>query len=354
MKKFLIILSISLLVGCQDNTVNIDNLHDTVEVTLPDDVNQATINNEVTSENDVEDSNETINQNDGSNNDQSDVPQDEVTSENNPSDEDTPEIVDEVLTIEDELATWTVDEIRWLQESLKISGHYTALDGGLGQDTKRKLEDFMTEQNIDSLEDAKQALQGVRETMLAPELGNDFVLINKNYYLPSTFIPDNLRLVDVSSNKPIELPDHVALQVEAMFAAAKADNLDIVLASGYRSYDYQEGIFSRRVANHGFEEAEKVVAIPGESEHQTGLAIDITSAAMSYGLDQTFDQEAEFEWMMAHCHEYGFILRYLKEKQDITEYVYEPWHYRYIGDAEIAKYIMEQGLTYDEYYEMER
>ena len=263
--------------------------------------------------------------------------------------------VDEESLEKDELIELNVEEVLWLQESLKIAGYYTIMDGVYGSGTEGKLIEFQN--SVDGLEangeynqGTKSELQKIRDEKSAPNSGGDLVLINKEYYLPSTFIPDDLREVNVRKSKSIQLVSHVAEKTEEMFADAEKDGLIMYLASGYRSFSYQEGIFNRRVANKGLESTLKIVAMPGQSEHQTGLAIDITSEAMGYGLEQSFDQQPEFEWMINNCYKYGFILRYRKGKEDITKYVYEPWHYRYIGDIELAKYIMDNELVLEEYF----
>lgn len=333
MKK-LILLCCLILVGCQNNaTIN------EIDVTLPEEntvvVDLGTSENEESFESE-----------------DSTVEDDSVeeTSEQTEATETTNEQSQVVDTEEIEM---TREEALWLQESLKIAGHYTSRDGDYGPSTEKALIDF---QKSNGLEEGvyntqtKKLLEDVRDERLAPGFKTDMVLLNKHFYLPADFVPDGLREVNVDKNKYMELPEHVALKVEEMFKDAKEDGIQIVLASAYRSYDYQEGIFSRRVARNGFEEAETVVAIPGESEHQTGLAIDITTAEMNYGLSQTFENEPAFEWMMDHCHEYGFILRYLRDREDETGYVYEPWHYRYIGDVEAAKHIMDNGLIFEEYF----
>jgi D-alanyl-D-alanine carboxypeptidase len=262
---------------------------------------------------------------------------------------------DEESLEKDKLIELTDDEVLWLQESLKIAGYYTSMDGIYGSGTESKLIEFQNsvddlEANGEYTQGTKSELQKIRDEKLAPNLGDDLVFINKEYYLPSNFVPENLREVDVRKSKSIQLASHVAEKTEEMFADAEKDGLIMYLASGYRSYSYQEGIFSRRVANKGLESTLKVVAMPGQSEHQTGLAIDITSEAMGYGLEQSFEQQPEFEWLIENCYKYGFILRYTKDKEDITKYVYEPWHYRYIGDVELAKYIMENELVLEEYF----
>lgn len=247
----------------------------------------------------------------------------------------------------------TKENIYWLQESLKMAGHYTALDGRWGPNTKNALVQFKKRKELPDVETYDQAtkdlLVKIREDKLVKNPSSDLVLLNKSNYLPSDYIPENLVEADLPKSKYMELPKHVALKAKEMFDAAAAAGHDLYFASGYRSYAYQETLFKRRVARDGFESAAKVVAVPGQSEHQTGLAIDITTSEMNYGLSQSFDQTDAFQWLMDHAYEYGFILRYRKGKEDLTGYIYEPWHYRYIGDTEMAKEIMEKGLVLEEY-----
>lgn len=323
MKKLIILCSL-LLVGCGSNNI------DDIEISLPDstvEVNLSQLEEETTDE---------------TSEDLADGIDDEVTE------------VEETTISDKGFDDLTRDDILWLQESLKIAGFYTARDGGFGPKTQETLSQFQLSSGLTetaSYSETADRLQKHRDDKLAKNFGSDLVLLNKKYYLPSSFIPSDLREVSVNKNKSIELPSHVADNVEAMFADAIADGVVIYLASGYRSYDYQEGIFSRRVANKGFAEAQTVVAIPGQSEHQTGLAIDVTSENMSFGLDQSFDQDPAYDWMIANSYKYGFILRYLKGREDDTGYIYEPWHYRYVGDVEMAKKIMESGMILEEYFE---
>lgn len=327
MKKTILISLMFLLTGCQNNTpVENPFNEDTIEVTLPTEPLVETINEE-----------------------------EDTLEEQNEIEEPLIDEVDEVI-IEPKVRNrdnLSRDDVLWLQESLKIAGYYTARDGSFGDNTQKQLEAFQTVYDLKvGLYDemTKEALVTIRIESEAPKLGTHMVLVDKYHFLPSDFIPEDLRVVDVPSTREVETIDEVADQVEAMFAAAKAAGEEIYLLSGYRSYDYQEGIFRRRVNNYGFEEAEKVVAIPGESEHQTGLAIDVTTAEMNFDLGQSFDQTTSFDWLEKNCYKYGFILRYPKDKTAITGYIYEPWHFRYIGDQVLAKQLMESGMTLDEYY----
>ncbi|EFM10624.1 peptidase M15B and M15C DD-carboxypeptidase VanY/endolysin [Paenibacillus curdlanolyticus YK9] len=145
--------------------------------------------------------------------------------------------------------------------------------------------------------------------------------------------------------------------LEKLFAAAKKDKMELYAYSGYRSYTTQELVYQRNVKRLGKEEADRVSAIPGHSEHQTGLTMDITSKALmdiySKNKDKSplikdFGQDPEGIWLKEHAHEYGFIMSYPEDKEAVTGYSYEPWHYRYVG-VEAAANMHEAGQTLGEY-----
>lgn len=286
----------------------------------------------------------------------------ERSSEVKTNENETPEKVESVDTNDDTGAiisesdntiALTYENIYWLQESLKMAGHYTALDGQWGPNTKNALKEFKKEKGLSNIEifdeETKALLTDIREEQMIKDPSSDVVLLNKTNYLSSLYVPNNLVEADLPKSKYMELPKHVALKAEEMFSDALEEGHGLYFASGYRSYSYQETLFSRRVANYGFEDAAKVVAIPGQSEHQTGLALDITTKEMGYGLSQSFEETEAFNWLINNCYKYGFILRYRKGKEDITGYIYEPWHYRYIGDVEMAKEIMAKEMVLEEY-----
>lgn len=125
-------------------------------------------------------------------------------------------------------------------------------------------------------------------------------------------------------------------------AAARLEGYDIPTLSGYRSYDYQGTLYHNYVARDGQVAADTYSARPGYSEHQSGLAFDVGAIDNHYGDTQ------EGMWLYAHCHEYGFIVRYLAGKENITGYQYEPWHIRYVG-VEAASEIQQRGITLEEY-----
>ena len=137
--------------------------------------------------------------------------------------------------------------------------------------------------------------------------------------------------------------------MKAFIAAARAEGLSVCINSGYRDYATQNYLYERKVAQYGGDRviAATIVAPPGTSEHQTGLCADIADQFYSTK-NRALENTATFQWMKAHCAEYGFILRYPDGKEEITGIMYEPWHFRYVG-AEAAEFIMENGLTLEEF-----
>lgn len=159
----------------------------------------------------------------------------------------------------------------------------------------------------------------------------DGILIaNKTYPLPSNYNPGENKEARAALNK--------------MFADAKAEkNLDMWVCSGFRSYTVQKNLYNSYVSRDGVKNADRYSARPGYSEHQTGLAFDINYA------DSRFTGTAQAVWLAENAHKYGFILRYPEGKESVTGYMYEPWHYRYIG-VENAEKIYASGLTLEEYF----
>lgn len=180
------------------------------------------------------------------------------------------------------------------------------------------------------------------------------VVVNKERNLPADYEPDDLVVPDVrfsfSGDDPKKyMRREAANALEKLFEAADQENLRLFAVSGYRSYQTQRDIFAYNVNRTGSEEqANQFSAKPGQSEHQTGLAMDVSSPAVNYRLDEPFADTPEGRWLAEHGAEFGFIIRYPKGKEDVTGYQYEPWHIRYVG-IDAAKEIYEQGITLEEY-----
>lgn len=173
------------------------------------------------------------------------------------------------------------------------------------------------------------------------------IIVNKFNYLPEGYMPEDLIKMGLQyafSGKQIR--EEVYDNFRRLVKTAKLEDLTIVANSTFRTYDYQESLYNRYKRDYGKEYADNYAARPGYSEHQTGLAIDVST--LNSTMDN-FEETEEFSWLQDHAHEYGFILRYPKGKEYITGYNYESWHYRYVG-VEIATKIHELGITFDEYY----
>ncbi len=161
----------------------------------------------------------------------------------------------------------------------------------------------------------------------------DGILVaNKTYSLPQSYDPGMLPVTEEAFEKLSE--------------AAADEGLDIHEGSGYRDYDFQVTVYNSMVNGYSKEYADEVSARPGHSEHQTGYTVDCNT------IDDAFGETAEGKWLAAHCHEFGFIIRYPKGKEDITGYAYEAWHIRYVG-LEAAAEIFGQGLTLEEYLDID-
>ncbi|ANB60146.1 D-alanyl-D-alanine carboxypeptidase family protein [Anoxybacillus amylolyticus] len=186
---------------------------------------------------------------------------------------------------------------------------------------------------------------------------NILALVNKEQSLPAFYKPSDLVVPNVPfsfSETNVEkryLRLEAARALEQLFAAAKKAGISLVAVSGYRSYDRQKELFDEEVKKNGKEKAIHAVAFPGQSEHQTGLAIDISSQSMKANLTASFGETNEGKWVATHAHEYGFIIRYPKGKEAITGYQYEPWHIRYVGQK-AAKVIYEKNITLEEYFQI--
>lgn len=143
-----------------------------------------------------------------------------------------------------------------------------------------------------------------------------------------------------------------ATYLRQMFDAAAADGLKLMVLSSYRSYQDQVRTFEYWVRQEGLEAAERESARPGYSQHQLGTAVDIANEGVSYSLVEEFGATAEGRWLEANAHRFGFILSYPRDKEAITGYKYEPWHFRYVG-LEHAAAIYERGLALEEYLALE-
>ncbi|MBO7179058.1 MAG: M15 family metallopeptidase [Clostridia bacterium] len=175
----------------------------------------------------------------------------------------------------------------------------------------------------------------------------NLTLVNSGYRIPDSYNPDLVYVCGTSER----LDSKVAKHYEKMFEAAQKDGVYLTPCSGYRSYDLQERNYNNKIAYYeslGYSKedaavkAATIIMPPGSSEHNLGYAMDIVC------VDEWFEDTDEFQWLMENAADYGFILRYPKDKQDITKVTYEPWHWRYVG-VEAAKEIKASGQVLEEY-----
>ncbi|MGD6966676.1 M15 family metallopeptidase [Rossellomorea vietnamensis] len=184
---------------------------------------------------------------------------------------------------------------------------------------------------------------------------NTLALVNKEFGLTGDYKPKDLVRPEVPfvfGSQDIEkayIREEAAKALEEMFAAAEKDGQYLTAISGYRSYQYQQALLEREIKQFGEEKAVKAVAPPGNSEHQSGLAMDISSKSNDFQVSEELENTPEGKWMKENAHKFGFILRYPRGKEDITGYQYEPWHYRYVG-KEAAQVIFENDWTLEEYF----
>ncbi len=173
----------------------------------------------------------------------------------------------------------------------------------------------------------------------------NLMLVNKYFYLTEDYEPNDLITLTAKYNtgRNSQMRKEAANAFMEMSDAATVDNIVIKNASAYRTYKYQVTLYNNYVERDGKTAADTYSARPGFSEHQTGLATDINQ------IDNSFENTDAFKWLQKNAYKYGFILRFPKDKEDITGYQYEPWHYRYVG-TKVAKQIHDENLTLEEYY----
>jgi zinc D-Ala-D-Ala carboxypeptidase len=237
----------------------------------------------------------------------------EKEKENRPKEEQQDQQPDESNETEEQEQPQQAD-LPWLDETVTVSGDGKA-----------------TVQNLDDL----------------------LIVANKERNLPEDYEPADLVFPNVPFPFKEDLPKkkmrkEAAESVEILFKAAEEQGLELLAQSGYRSYDTQVSIFAYNADQFGEEKANQTSAQPGQSEHQTGLSLDVTSPRVNYELVEKFGETKEGKWVAENAHKYGFIIRYPKGKEEITGYQYEPWHLRYVG-IEHSKKIHERGITLEEY-----
>lgn len=190
---------------------------------------------------------------------------------------------------------------------------------------------------------------------ISPEIlanNNGYItLANKENLLDSKYAPKDLvemKLRSVVADD--ELRKEAAEALERMFVEAENDGYKLYVKSAYRSYSTQNTMYYNRLDKMGYDD--ELVAYPGASDHQTGLGVDVLNYEWTQkdGMNEKFARTEEAQWLAAHCHEFGFVIRYEADKEELTQIKYEPWHLRYVGN-EVAQYMYQQHLCLEEFTE---
>lgn len=175
----------------------------------------------------------------------------------------------------------------------------------------------------------------------------ELMLVNKFNYLDENYAPDDIVKVSMQfAYGDNEIKKEVYEKFRSMYNDAKKEGLYLIITSSYRDYNFQKELWDSYANQKGDEWADSVSARAGYSEHQTGYTLDIVTYKANMS---SFEKTDEFKWLQDNAYKYGFILRYPKDKEDITGYSYESWHYRYVG-KDVATKIKKLGITFDEYY----
>ncbi len=230
-----------------------------------------------------------------------------------------------------------------------------ALQGSLaGQGDQKEVavDPVMAKRSENSLQATIQEVDG-RSVVTNPEAVT--VIVNKQRSLPEGYEPKDLVEPNVAfsfdgANEKRFMRKEAAEALEQLFARAESEGIELRAVSGYRSYARQKVIFDRNVRTKGEKEASRVSSVPGNSEHQTGLSIDVSSPSVDNTLEQSFGETTEGKWLAEHAPEYGFIIRYPEGAEEKTGYVYEPWHIRYVG-TDVAPDLANSVLTVEEYFD---
>lgn len=216
----------------------------------------------------------------------------------------------------------------------------------------KKLEVESAQSNVTEVDPKNEQTQEVELNITSAD--SQYVLVNKKYglepvdYRPADLVIPKVNLTASDSSDEKSVRELIAPHLEEMLTAAKKENLNLTMNSGFRSSKLQSFYFNNYVKQSGLEAAKRYSAEPGHSEHQTGLSFDLSYTDRKCYLDACFGETDAGVWLAENAHSYGFILRYPKDKEEITGYQYEPWHFRFVG-VETATEIFNQKLSYEEY-----
>lgn len=256
-------------------------------------------------------------------------------------------VINRIYSIDEEV----IEEIDFKEVIVKdyktaIGESRVICDGIKGENKKSYTVTYEDGKEIDRILKSEEIIKEPTDKVVAEGIFEEnslTVCVNKNRRISSDYEPEDLILPNVramNSESSLYMRKEAALALENLFNAAEEQGLYLYATSGYRSYSTQKSIYN---PYSGYS------APPGASEHQLGLAMDVTLPEYGSRLYVKFGQSEEGIWLRENAYRYGFVIRYLEGKEDITGYNYEPWHIRYLG-GELAKELYERGITLEEYY----
>lgn len=257
-----------------------------------------------------------------------------------------------------EEASVEYDRVPVLDDEDVLEGYHDAELHNMEAADKYSLEEILQGHGdeTESTTKTESTFQVKKEHMVFQSDDWRLVLINKQHPIPEDYVFTLGNIKTIKDN--MQCDERIIEELLAMMQAAKEDGLNLAICSPYRDMNRQEILFNRKVKAYmekgmSYMEAYRVssqaVTVPGASEHQIGLAIDIVSDTYMT-LDEGFADTEEGKWLAKHSCEYGFILRYPKGKEYITSIEFEPWHFRYVG-KEAAAVIMQEGITLEEFWD---
>ena len=256
-------------------------------------------------------------------------------------------VINRVYSINEEI----VEEINFNEVVVKdykttIGENKVISEGIKGENKKTYIVTYEDGKEINRVLKSEEVIKEPTDKVVAEGIFDEnslTVCVNKNRKISSDYEPEDLILPNVrgmNSKSSLYMRKEAASALENLFNAAEEQGLYLYATSGYRSYSTQKSIYN---PYSGYS------APPGASEHQLGLAMDVTLPEYGSRLYVKFGQSEEGIWLRENAYRYGFVIRYLEGKEDITGYNYEPWHIRYLGE-ELAKELYERGITLEEYY----
>lgn len=247
----------------------------------------------------------------------------------------------------DEKTVWAITNIQLDVDELYVNGVYN--------DEVQAVIEVLLE-NETTVQEPYELSEPEHPDIYTETIENPYEILavaNKSFSLPKDYYPKDLTVPDVrfpfeEDHPKKQMRKEAAEALESLFSAADDAGIQLFAQSGFRSFKRQEEIFTAFAKQDGIEVANKYSAKPGESEHQTGLVMDVTSKSANFKLSTAFGDTDEGIWVAENAHEHGFIVRYPKGKESITKYDYEPWHLRYVG-IKAATDMKNNDKTLEEY-----